>query len=958
MKSVHYGILGDVFKNSILNFYAYRDFEQMTYEKDKEFSLEELPRYLLSAEKYQERSKEHTPVFALNNLRKNYRVSQNFESANVCFIDYDFKNEIQVQDFKDQYKKYNPSKSLKENVDQFKIDMAKYAWITANSFSGKGVRFIFVIINKIGDETINTILSTDAFTANDIHKSNIEYVNDLMFDVTGVLPNDTSVNSINLTTLPCRKMGSIITDVCHLKSFKFSTKNLKSKQYKTKTNEEVISENQSVKLDYDWNKLDEINNQDFHYDDILPFLSALQVYKDIDIREKFYHFLKRNYSGKAFKKILYTFNTFSKYLDNVHFSEYNITMKWCFERLGIFKKNKDCSETKDVFGYEYTKIIEIDDYIENFDFLYNTTGNTIINAGTGYGKTTQAVIYLNSIKGIRIFVAPTNVILEQTIPKCIEKNIEYVAYYSKSKKDISIEDDSLIITNYQNLNKLSYLIKNRKCSSIIIDEAHKITDYSTFDKDNRNIPLHLPNSKQNVFISATPEHYLIGAEKSNYIKFEKKITDKRDVNIIYFKSKKVMFDMIGSIIKQQSGKINIVFNNNKNENTTYREYLKNKYNVDMELVSSEDKGSVYQDIISNSKVDKNIITTSILNDGVNINNQVDNVFIIDNNSQSVFDIYQFSNRPRNSSPEIFIMRLIRFDKDYELRDKDIKTYFEMAFNKKMGELVVDLQRINQSNTNASLDILDCPYIYRNMDIYYINENLVKYDIVNDFKNKVQGSYSDYRYFIGNFFNIKKEIYIKSKSDVGFEKPSMKLLKPFILNHYSDWLIQGKINIENPSSDESDWILGGQVNSEKLSPEECSLYKKYKGSIEIYMKRYNILQGFQEFDVDSIFLKNDDFKKYLKMKRIQELKLHSEVSKLDNEMMNDINEINRIIATNNELDYFKEEIVNVGLLNSNKFDLRNTKSINKGLKTYGYMLERKTIRNNKEIFNRYYIVRQM
>lgn len=85
-------------------------------------------------------------------------------------------------------------------------------------------------------------------------------------------------------------------------------------------------------------------------------------------------------------------------------------------------------------------------------------------------------------------------------------------------------------------------------------------------------------------------------------------------------------------------------------------------------------------------MDKNIITTSILNDGVNINNQVDNVFIIDNNTQSVFDIYQFSNRPRNSSPEIFIMRLIRFDKDYELRDKDIKTYFEMAFNKKMGDV--------------------------------------------------------------------------------------------------------------------------------------------------------------------------------------------------------------------------------------------------------------------------------
>lgn len=390
MNSVHYGILDETFNHSIFNFYAYRDFEQVVYEEDKQFPLEDLPKYLLLAEKYQNTKKEDTPVFALNNLRQNYRVAKNFESANICFIDYDFKNEKQVQDFKDQYKRYDPLKSFEENVDQFKIDMSKFAWITANSFSGKGVRFIFFILNKIGDEIINMILSSDSFTANDIHKSNIEYVNGLMLNETGVVPNDSSVNNINLTTHTCRKKGSIITDVCHLKNFKFSANKLNGKQYKKKTNEEVNSENQTIKSNYDWHKLDEINDLDLHYNDLVPFLSALQLYTDNDIREKFYHLLKRNYSGKSFKKKLHSFENFNKYLNNLNFSEYNISMKWCFERLGIFRNANNINANTDIFGYEYSRIISIDDYIENFDFLYNVTGKTIINGGTGFGKTTKS----------------------------------------------------------------------------------------------------------------------------------------------------------------------------------------------------------------------------------------------------------------------------------------------------------------------------------------------------------------------------------------------------------------------------------------------------------------------------------------------------------------------------------------------------------------------------------------
>ena len=40
-----------------------------------------------------------------------------------------------------------------------------------------------------------------------------------------------------------------------------------------------------------------------------------------------------------------------------------------------------------------------------------------------------------------------------------------------------------------------------------------------------------------------------------------------------------------------------------------------------------------------------VITTSP-SEGINITNKVDNIIVIDNNTQSVFDVYQFLNRTR------------------------------------------------------------------------------------------------------------------------------------------------------------------------------------------------------------------------------------------------------------------------------------------------------------------------
>ena len=107
---------------------------------------------------------------------------------------------------KKQYNNYDNTISFEDNVENFKKDLSLYAWITATSYSGKGVRAIYYIVNKLNNEVINTILTRDQFTAQDIHKTNVEFIYELIEEKTGVKQNDNSPSNINLTTTPCRKL--------------------------------------------------------------------------------------------------------------------------------------------------------------------------------------------------------------------------------------------------------------------------------------------------------------------------------------------------------------------------------------------------------------------------------------------------------------------------------------------------------------------------------------------------------------------------------------------------------------------------------------------------------------------------------------------------------------------------------------------------------------------------------
>lgn len=922
--------------NVLDEFYIYNNINETKYFPNNKFYLTKLPSLLLCAEDYirdgKMMDKTNVPVFALNTLKTNYRIAANYQSANVCYVDIDFKTEKQIEDFKKQYKNYDDTISFEENVEKFKKDLSLYAWITATSYSGKGVRAIYYIVNKLNNDIINTILSSDQFTAQDIHKTNVEFIYELIEENTGVKQNDNSPSNINLTTTPCRRKNSIVTNNIIEKKLKFS---VKLNKFETKNVEDVIVENTKIVKEYNINKLNELNNLDLHYDDILPILSCLQVIQDEDIRTMFYNFLKRNYSGTAFNRNLKTLNNFTNYLNNLKFTKFNVPLKNVLERYNIFsKKQLEDFETKDIFGNKFDEIIIFDDYISNLNF---DAEKVVINAPTGAGKTTAALKYLNGLEGIKIFVAPTNFILEQTIKNCEKNKFDYITFYGNNKNEI-VDDNILIITNYQNLSLLSGL--TAEC--IIYDEVHKITDYAIFDKNNK--PILYPRSKKHVYMSATPEHFMVNISDAKYIKYKHKNFKKRDIKIIYFKSKKTMLKDVHNFFVAKKDNINILFNNDKNINFNIH---KNLYEngVDIELIDAANKNEQYYNVVDNDTISKSIITTSLMNEGINITNTVDNIIVIDNNTQSIFDVYQFLNRTRTCEPTIYIFRMLFNNEDNNLRNKNLTNIIQNTFERQFNKVKGDIETIN-NNINDKIEIkigedlfvdysdqmkdnILINYCYNDNGLYKINENLLKYSIFNFLKNKINSCYQDYIYYMGFFFNI---IDVKTRDKIetsGALLNNKKSVKDFVLNYYDKWALDNKLKIED------------------LDEKEAEFFIQNKNNIIIYMKRIKSIKRFKNYDIDKVFQNFKIFNNYIKHLQIIYIKDQDVLSKLDNEVKNDAYKIDSIINIGMDLDDFIEKYKSIDLLESNKFNMANNKTINKHLKMFGYQLKR--VRNDKYSF---------
>ena len=909
------------------SFYIYDSKYESEYTQQK--PIKDFPKFLLSAEKHIKNgiSKDNANAFIINQLKtNNNRKTDNFESANVIMIDIDFKSDEQIDNFKKQYNKYDNNLSFNKNLNIFIEDCSSLAWITARSFSKNGIHLFFYFLNTINDgELIIVEDENDVWTVNDIHKSNYKAAEEMITKKTGYKLNDKCGLVITQPTLPCWKTGSYVNyENIYVKNFKFiANKKLKNN----------ITKEQAIKLNNDLNinveRLEKLicdTKIELHYEDVLPIFSALQLIKDEKIRIMFYNFVKENYNGTSLCKKLRSYQNFYKYCDNINFVKYNVPLSFILNKYNLFVDDIKHNNQEDLYGRTFDKIYYYDEYLTHFDIENNE--DIIINANTGAGKTTVAIDYLSKKEGVKAFVCPTNMIADQTYEKYNNKFNLKKCYNGNFDQMMFNDEECIYICNIQSLK----LLNNIKFTSVVYDECHKLIDYSIFNENNNNKPYIYLNSDQNIYISATSDKWKCFKTNIKYIKYIKNDTIKRDIHIKNFKNNNMRFEMLKYFIENNQDKNVVIFHNNKNENKDLQKSL-SKYNYS--LIDSENKGDSYDNIINNN-VAENIIVTSVINDGVNINNKVDYVFIIDNMTQSVEDLYQFCNRFRKSNPFIYFLRLNNKTKDENYRSIKIYDLIDKLYQDKIKKYEADCLMYNNFEHSYEVKTADNQYakfiiekitnekcFYKIGDVYYINYQLVMREIINNINNNILGNVLDFNFYMSYYFNLH---YKKTNTDVAeknINEKTKKDAKNLFFKYY---------NKKN--------------EVKKLIGEEKEIYIKYKNTIDNYFKRYCEVEAISNdinneviFDINKLTadrtIYNNELKGFvLKVsKKREEKKMLFEKGDLLNLQNN--NQILNILENVKTMDEFIFSIKDLNILESNKIDTTDMKSINKGIKKFGY-----------------------
>ena len=905
----------------ISDFYFYKNTFSLQYFETK--SIKYFPKYILSAEKYKNKSKEESTAFIINQLKNNNnRQTDNFDSANCIMIDIDFKNIEHKNQFINEYNNYDKTISFDDNITKFMEDVQSLAWITARSFSGKGIHIFFYFINKLEDNSIIYSVDGEDFTADDVHKSNYKAAEKMIIEKTGYKMNDKCGLVITQPTLPCRKIGSYVNDIFYIKYFK-------NKKIQKTTRVDAINLNSKLNLNIE-NLSSEINKIkiDLHYnEDITKLCSALQIVKNEEIRILFYNFINNNYNGdnKIIVKALRSYQSFYKHIDKQKWGKYNISLQYIFNKYGIVIKNTNNEE--DLYGQTFDKIYYYDDYLTHFDIENNE--DIIINANTGAGKTTVAIKHLAEKEGIKAFVCPTNLICEQTYEKYNGKYNLKRCYGGQIDQDIFNEEDCIYITNIQSCK----LLNNIKFTSVVYDECHKLIDYSIFNENNHNKPYFYLNSDQNIYISATSDKWKCFRNDVKYIKYVKKDLVKRKINIKHFKQNKMRFEMVLNFIKNNPSKNYMIYHNNKNENKTLLDKLKD---FGFSLVDSENKKDSYLKIVNDNEA-HNLIVTSIINDGVNINNKVDYVFIIDNMTQTIEDLYQFSNRFRTSLPIIYFLRLNNYSKK-DLNYRDIKIYdlINQLYKDKIIKLESDKIAYNNFDHSYSVKTSIDQYkkfivekitaeksFYKIGDVYHINYQLVMRDIISEINTNILKNQLDFNFYMSYYFDIENKRTNKDISEDNIKEINKKDAKDLFFKY-----LKSKAELKNLEDIEND------------------IYIKYKKTIDNYFKRYceveaisNKINNEVMFDIKKLTsdrtIYNNELKGFvLKVsKKREEKKMLFEKGDLLNLQNN--NQIINILENVKTMDEFIFSIKELNILESNKIDTTDMKSINKGIKKFGY-----------------------
>lgn len=309
----------------------------------------------------------------------------------------------------------------------------------------------------------------------------------------------------------------------------------------------------------------------------------------------------------------------------------------------IFDILEDCEE----------HVLEEGEFITTDDMLSLETGNNLMIAPAGSGKTT-AIMELGKIDKSkkRVVVVPTIAICEQLHLKYGDQE-DFEFLYSNPNGDDSIStvmsqfDANLTVCTYD-----SYVYNTMDNNTfgehiLYIDEAHEFIAFYGMKQKEAIINHILVNQPENcVYVTATPFNL---ADVFDRKLFFKKNTNK-DTTVIV--TDDVRASTYGQIVSNPNKKV-LIYINSKAKIKRFVEYIEtNMPDLKVDGISSTTRSGAYKELLHLQPGEEIsydvVITTKMLNIGFDINDKFDLVLYADEKVRAN-DLLQFFNRERQTA---------------------------------------------------------------------------------------------------------------------------------------------------------------------------------------------------------------------------------------------------------------------------------------------------------------------
>lgn len=205
---------------------------------------------------------------------------------------------------------------------------------------------------------------------------------------------------------------------------------------------------------------------------------------------------------------------------------------------------------------------------------------------------------------------------------------------------------------------------------------------------------------------------------------------KFDVHVYQKKDFAPHIHFVTSFPKVDPEQRTLIFINSVDKMYQIENYLKVKYNtIKVLTLKSGDKLPTKQDIENNNV----ILSTSVIRQGYSIENKIDKVIIHNvNNSEGAIGILQYMARPRNQSPEVYVIRAsTHFDLNKKPKGKD-----ELDIRESTLDIIKqqNISNTNQTTEHATALCVESWATKVKQSDYHNNPVLSSYLFENEMKN--------------------------------------------------------------------------------------------------------------------------------------------------------------------------------------------------------------------------------